>query len=50
MTAKLNKLEPWLESRSTCFDTTDYGNSISSAEQKLSSYEAFAAQVRCGWV
>lgn len=50
VTAKLNKLEPWLESRSTYFDTSDFGNSVSSCEQKLSNYEAFVVQVSTrGW-
>lgn len=41
---KLGKLEPWLESRTNYFDTDDYGNSVASAEQKLSNYDAFTAQ------
>ena len=42
---KLNKLEPWIEARTTYFQSMDVGNSVSSAEQRLSSYEAFLAQV-----
>jgi len=43
---KLAKVEPWLESRASYFDTTDYGNSVASAEQKLTNYEAYAAQAQ----
>ena len=45
---KLAKLEPWLASRSTYFDTSDYGNSVASVEQKLNNYEAYAAQAQVG--
>ena len=39
------KVEPWLASRTTYFESTDYGDSVSSAEQKLTICDAFAAKV-----
>jgi hypothetical protein len=38
------KLEPWLASRESYFESSDVGTSVSAAEQRLSSLEAY--QVR----